>query len=72
VTVEGIGQITLQPMKNEAGDGVTLTNAPIIGAFGMSSVNLAYAQGTGFSDSDMRAWESLGQGSMTDNVVWTG
>ena len=72
VTVEGIGQITLQPIKNEAGEGVTLTGAPIIGAFGMSTIDLAYAHGTGFSDSDMRAWESLGQGSMTDNVVWTG
>ncbi|MGH9274172.1 MAG: hypothetical protein ACRDZU_05935 [Acidimicrobiales bacterium] len=46
------------------------TNA--LGGVRHVAVNLAYAQGTGFSDADMRAWESLGQGSMTDNVVWTG
>jgi hypothetical protein len=72
VTVEGIGQVVLQPINAEEGGAPTqVVNAPILHAFGMMSENLAFAHGTSFSDPDLRSWESLGQGGIT-NVVWTG
>jgi hypothetical protein len=72
VTVEGIGQVVLQPINAEEGGAPTqLVNAPILLAFGMMTENLAFARGTAFSDPDLRSWESLGQGGTAD-VVWTG
>ncbi len=72
VTVEGIGQVVLQPINAEEGGAPTqVVNAPILHAFGMLSENLAFAHGTSFSDPDLRSWESLGQGGTTD-VVWAG
>jgi hypothetical protein len=69
-TVAGIGQITLQPIKTEDGKAAKLVNAPILAAFSMTSEDLAYAQGTKFSDPDMRAWESLGHGGVAQ-AVWS-
>ena len=39
----------------------------------MESENLAFANGTKFSDPDLRSWESLGAGGVvSDVVVWSG
>src|SRR5437867_2821826 len=46
VEVDGIGKVTLQPIKSEDGQPAKIVNAPVIGAFGMASEDLAYAQGT--------------------------
>lgn len=73
VTVEGAGQVVLQPITAEDGTATVLSDAPIIRGFGMKSVQLAQAQGTAFSDPDLRSWESLGAGSVvTDLVEWAG
>jgi len=70
VTVEGVGQVVLQPIKLEDGTPATIANTPVMAAFSMSSENLAFAQGTSFSDPDLRSWESLGQGG-TASTVWS-
>jgi hypothetical protein len=74
VTVEGIGQVVLQPIKAEEGGAPSrIVGAPILHAFSMESENLAFAHGTRFSDPDLRSWESLGAGGVvSDVVVWTG
>jgi hypothetical protein len=73
VTVEGIGQVTLQPIKAEDGAPTMIADAPVIRAFGMKSGNLAYAHGTSFADPDLRSWESLGAGSIVPDLVeWAG
>jgi hypothetical protein len=69
--IDGIGQIVLQPIKTEDGTKAKLVGAPILAAFSMASEDLAFAQGTKFSDPDMRSWESLGQGGTTV-VEWSG
>jgi hypothetical protein len=69
VKVDGIGQIVLQPITAEDGTPAQISGAPILSAFSIASENLAFAQGTSFSDPDLRSWESLGQGG-TANVVW--
>jgi hypothetical protein len=71
LTVEGVGQVTLQPIKAEDGNPAQIWNAPVMGAFGISSEDLAFAQGTSFSDPDLRSWESLGQGG-TAKAAWSG
>jgi hypothetical protein len=70
-TVAGVGQINLQPIKTEDGRPTKITDAPILAAFSIPFEDLAFAQGTKFSDPDMRAWESLGQGG-TAQAVWSG
>jgi hypothetical protein len=69
VTVAGAGQIALQPLKTEDGRQATLNNAPIAVGFGQDVLELATATG-GFSDPDLRAWESLGYGS-TSTMEWS-
>jgi hypothetical protein len=70
-TVEGIGEVVLQPIKTEDGKQAKIVGAPVLAAFAMASEDLAYATGTKFSDPDMRAWESLGHGGSAQ-VVWAG
>lgn len=71
VTVEGVGQNTLQPLKNEGGQRAVLEGAPIASAIGQDRIELALADGSKWSDPDMRAWESLGYGA--ESVVeWSG
>jgi hypothetical protein len=69
VTIDGIGQITLQPIVGEDGTPARITGAPVLGAFSVPSEDLAFATGTSFSDPDMRSSESLGQGG-TAHAVW--
>lgn len=74
VTVEGIGQVVLQPIRAEEGGAPTqIVDAPLLRAFGMPSESLAFAQGTRFSDPDLRSWESLGAGGIVPELVeWSG
>lgn len=69
--VEGVGQVVLEPIKLEDGTPATVSNAPVMAAFQMTTENLAHAQGTSFSDPDLRPWESLGAGG-TASTVWSG
>jgi hypothetical protein len=69
--IEGVGAITLQPVKQEDGTPAVLSGAPVLAAFAIGSTNLANASGTKFSDPAMRSWESLGHGSATQ-VEWAG
>lgn len=71
VTIDGVGQSTLQMMKAEDGTQTVLENAPIPAAFGQSRINLGLAGGSKWADPDMRSWESLGYGS-TSTVEWSG
>ena len=74
VTVEGFGQVVLQPITAEEGGApAQIVGAPVIHSFGMMSENIAFAHGSKFSDPDLRSWESLGAGGVvSDVVVWTG
>jgi len=70
-SIAGVGQITLQPIKTEAGQQTKIMGAPILAAFAMDEEDLAFAHGTKFSDPDLRAWESLGHGGVA-RAVWSG
>ena len=65
VTVAGAGQIALEPLRTEDGRQATLNNAPVAVGFGQDVLELAIATGSGFSDPDLRSWESLGYGAMS-------
>lgn len=70
-TVEGIGELKLQPVKQEDGTPTKLSGAPVLAAFSIGSGEVAFGTGTKFSDPDMRSWESLGEGFMT-TTEWSG
>jgi hypothetical protein len=73
VTVEGMGKIVLEPVVAEDGAPTIISDAPVIRAFGMKSERLAFANGSGFSDPDLRSWESLGAGGIVPDLVeWAG
>ncbi len=61
--IEGVGEITVQRVVTDGKPGV-ISGAPVLGAFGIASADVGFAQGTRFSDPDMRAWESLGEATM--------
>lgn len=72
-TVEGIGQVVLQPITQEGGAATVISAAPLFEAFAIGTEQLAFAQGTRFSDPDMREWESLGAGGIVPDLVeWSG
>jgi hypothetical protein len=71
VTVEGIGELMLQPIRTEDGKRARIVDAPVLAAFALPFEELGYAHGTKFSDPDLRSWESLGAGGSA-SVSWTG
>lgn len=71
VTIKGVGQIVLEPIKGEDGTQATLQNAPVAAHFEETVLNLAIATGSGASDPDLRSWESQGYGATTE-VEWSG
>jgi hypothetical protein len=70
-TVEGLGEVVLQPVMTEDGKRARVTNAPVLAAFQIGGMDVANATGTKLSDPDLRSWESMGQGS-TFEVTWSG
>ena len=74
VTVDGVGQVALQPiLVGEGGAPTMISDAPIIAGFSIKSEKLAFAHGTKFSDPAMRSWESLGAGGIASELVeWAG
>lgn len=71
VRVDGVGETVLEPIRGEDGKPAVLENAPVARAFGNDRVELARANGSKWSDPEMRAWESLGYGA-TSVVEWSG
>lgn len=72
VTVEGVGQVQLEPINAENGAPALIVDAPLLGAFNMKSEHLARARAS-FSDPDLRSWESLGAGGVVPDLVeWAG
>lgn len=61
VRVDGIADISLERVKDEAGKQAVLVNAPLSAGFAVDTVELAMATGR-VSDPDLRAWETLGNG----------
>jgi hypothetical protein len=71
VMVEGIGQVHLDPLRDEAGRGVEVRGAAAMAAFDLEMMELAHGDGTRFAAPEMRAWESGGEGIVT-TFAWSG
>ena len=70
VTVDGIGQVVLAPLtESEGGPPTTVSGAPVVAAFSIKTEQLAFANGTKFSDPALRSWESLGAGGIATHLV---
>lgn len=70
VTIGNVGKISLEPIKTEDGEPTRLVNSPIPAGFGIRSLDLARADGSGWTDPDMRQWTSLGHGELA-NFQWS-
>ena len=57
ISVSGIGEMTLQRMKDETGKQSQLLNSPVGTAFGMPVNDLAFSQGE-WRDPEMRSWQA--------------
>jgi hypothetical protein len=62
--VGGVGQGTFERVKTEDGKQAKLLNAPVVAAFQIDTIELARADGSRWSDPDLRQWESLGFGAI--------
>jgi hypothetical protein len=62
VSVEGIGEVQLEPLRDESGRGVEVRGAAAMAAFDLEMMELARGDGTRFAAPEMRAWESGGEG----------
>ena len=65
VSIEGIGQITLQPIKDQTGRTTTIINAASHRSMEISQVELAKSDGSRFFDPEMRAWDAGGHGGVS-------
>ena len=64
VRVGGVGEVTLEPLKDGAGKPTQLVNA--LGNTGMlETTELARSDGSRWSDPDMRKWEGGGHGGVS-------
>ena len=70
-SIEGIGELVLQPTMTEDGKRTRVTDAPVLAGFQVGGMDVASGVGTKLSDPDLRSWESLGQGS-TFETEWSG
>jgi len=63
-SIGDVGQIQVEPVKDEAGNQARLVNAPA--NYGVAETfDLARADGTRWFDPEMRRWQSLGYGTLT-------
>ncbi len=57
VTVSGLGQASLQPIKDAMGNPTHVKGAAAQAGFQIDGMDLASSKGSRFSDPDMRTWE---------------
>ena len=57
VTVDGIGQATLQLFTDDEGRPTTISGAKGQTAFGIESMNLASSKGSQWTDQGLRPWK---------------
>ena len=62
VKVDGLADISWERVKTEDGKQAVLVNAPLSAGFAVDTMELAMATGRA-SDSDLRQWETLGNGA---------
>jgi hypothetical protein len=65
VHVSNIGRITLQPLKDVAGQPTQLAGAAVMTALQLERLDLARSQETQFADPEMRQWSSGGSGDVS-------
>jgi hypothetical protein len=70
VTVGTVGQIAVQPLKDEAGRVPQVQGAAAMAALQLDRLELARSEGTAFADPAMRQWTSGGSGD-TSSFRWS-
>jgi len=70
LSVNGIGQATLQPLSNGAGQSTIVSGAMSQAGLQIDSMNLASSDGSRWSDPDFRSWE--GSSGNLHEFDWSG
>ncbi len=65
ISVAGVGEVRLSPMKDQNGANANVSNAPTLTAFGIASSDLANTEGE-WKDPDLRSWKPGGSGSLSE------
>jgi hypothetical protein len=65
VVVGNVGQVKLQPLKDQAGRPTVLQGAAAQAAFQIASMSLASSKGSRWSDPEMRPWQGDSGNVMT-------
>lgn len=65
IAVGSVGNVQLDPIKDQAGRVTSVLNAPILGLVEIDRTDLARSDGSRFADPQMRAWDSGGHGSVS-------
>lgn len=68
ITVGSVGQVMLQPMKDQDGRPTTVQGAAAQAAFQSASMELASSQGSRWSDPELRQWE--GDSGTIHTINW--
>lgn len=67
--VDGIGQSTLKPFQDDAGNSATLSGAAAMAAFQLDSMVLANGKGSNWADPDLGSWQ--GDSGTLHKFDWT-
>lgn len=65
VTIGDTGRMALEPLLAPNRKPARLLDAPVMAAFEFDDVAIANGTGSGNKDPEMRAWDSLGHGTIT-------
>jgi len=64
ISVGSVGEMKLAPLKNSAGKPTRIVDAEASHMFGADSEDLAFSDGSHWSDPDLRQWEAGGSGGI--------
>jgi hypothetical protein len=70
VTVGNVAQVHSARIRNDAGQPTTIQGAAAMGAFQLTSLDLARSDGSRFTDPAMRQWDAGGSGTLS-TFSWT-
>lgn len=65
ISVGGVGNVKMEPVKDGEGRTASVHNTPILGLINIAKTDLVRSEGTAFADPEMRDWESWGAGSVS-------
>ena len=64
-TFGSVGSVKMERVRNQEGRAASIRNTPILGLVNISRTDSGHSDGTHFANSEIRAWDSWGVGSLS-------